>query len=264
MSRRRVLPPVVTGVLYGIGLPIILLIAWAVSSNVAPNRFFPGPDRIAEAFVSTWVGESFFVDVLPSLTRLALGIVIAIALGVAAGVLIGSIRNLRSFVEPLLEFFRAIPPPVLIPVLLLVVGINDEMKVVAIVSGAIWPVLLNTIEGVRAVDPVVADTSRSYRLGRLTRLRYVVLPSASPQIMTGVRQTLSVAVIMMVIAEMLGASSSGLGYRISYFQRNYLIAEMWSGIVLLGLVGIALALIFQVVERRVLNWYHGLKEVEHA
>jgi ABC-type nitrate/sulfonate/bicarbonate transport system permease component len=92
----------------------------------------------------------------------------------------------------------------------------------------------------------------------------LILPGATPQIMTGVRQCLAVALILMVISEMLGASSSGLGYRIFYFQRNYLIAEMWSGILLLGLIGVALSLIFQLVERFVLRWYHGLKEVERA
>jgi ABC-type nitrate/sulfonate/bicarbonate transport system permease component len=108
------------------------------------------------------------------------------------------------------------------------------------------------------------ETARSYQLGRATRVWSLLLPSATPQIMTGVRQSLAVALVLMVIAEMLGASSSGLGYRISYFQSNYLIAEMWSGILLLGLIGVALSLVFQVVERIVLRWYHGLKEVERA
>jgi ABC-type nitrate/sulfonate/bicarbonate transport system permease component len=219
--------------------------------------------RIVNAFVKTWIGEAFVEDVLPSLGRLALGIVLSIVIGVTLGVVIGSFRPVRSFLEPILEFFRAIPPPVLIPVLMLLLGITDEMKIVVIISGAIWPVLLNTIEGVRAIDPVMRETARTYQLGRRSRVFSLVLPAAAPQIMTGVRQCLSVALILMVISEMF-ASSSGLGYRISYFQRNYLIAEMWSGIVLLGLLGISLSLIFQAVERSVLRWYHGLKEVERA
>ena len=113
-------------------------------------------------------------------------------------------------------------------------GITDAMKVAVIVFGAVWPVLLNTIEGVRSTDSVMTETARSFALTPGERLRYLVLPSASPRIMAGVRQTMSVALILMVISEMF-ASSSGLGYRIVYFQRNYLIAEMWSGILLLGL-----------------------------
>jgi ABC-type nitrate/sulfonate/bicarbonate transport system permease component len=109
----------------------------------------------------------------------------------------------------------------------------------------------------------MTETARSFAITRGERLRFLILPSASPRIMAGVRQALSVALIVMVISEMFN-SSSGLGCRITYFQRNYLIAEMWSGIVLLGLVGVLLAVIFGIVERRVLRWYHGIKEVEHA
>lgn len=244
-------------------LPLALLGLWALSGALAPNRFFPPPGRVATAFVQTWLGESFIVDVLPSLGRLALGLVLSIVLGVVFGVIIGSFRPVRAFFEPVLEFFRAVPPPVLIPVLMLLLGISDQMKVAVIVSGAIWPVLLNTIEGVRAIDPVMRETAISYRLRPRDRVLSLVLPAASPQVMTGVRQALSVGLILMVISEMF-ASSSGLGYRISYFQRNYLIAEMWSGIVLLGLIGIALSLIFQLSERLILRWYHGTKEMERA
>lgn len=95
---------------------------------------------------------------------------------------------------------------------------------------------------------------------RLTRL---VLPAATPRIMAGARLTLSVALIMIVISELF-YSSSGLGYQIKYFQTNYLIAQMWSGILLLGLIGVLLAAVFALVERRVLRCYHGIKEVERA
>ena len=249
--------------LYAIGFPLLLLVIWGVWATAAPAAFFPSPLIIAEAFVDTWVGPAFVTDVLPSLGRLALGIILSIVIGIVAGTLIGLVRWLRELLEPLLEFFRAIPPPVLIPVAMLLLGITDTMKVVVIVAGAVWPVLLNTIEGVRSTDSVMTETARSFAITRAERLRYLVLPAASPRIMAGVRQTLSVALILMVISEMF-ASSSGLGYRITYFQRNYLIAEMWSGIVLLGLIGVLLAAVFSIVEKRVLRWYHGIKEVERA
>ena len=248
---------------YALGLPVLTVVLWGLWSTRSTNRFFVGPVTILEAFRQTWIGPAFADDVLPSLYRLTLGIVASVVLGVAAGVVIGRLRWLRELLEPLLEFFRAIPPPVLIPVAMLLLGITDTMKVVVIVSGAIWPILLNTIEGVRATDSVLIDTADSFRITRWERLWSLVLPAASPRIMTGVRQGLSVALILMVISEMF-ASSSGLGYRIAYFQRNYLIAEMWSGILLLGLIGVFLAVAFGLVERRVLRWYHGMKEVTRA
>ncbi|GIJ27366.1 nitrate ABC transporter permease [Micromonospora qiuiae] len=254
---------IVGSFLYAFGLPFLLLVVWAVAATRSTNRFFPDPLTIFRAFVDTWIGPAFVEDVLPSLYRLGLGILASIVVGVAAGTVIGLVRWLRELLEPLLEFFRAIPPPVLIPVVMLLIGITDTMKVVVIVSGAIWPILLNTIEGVRATDSVMTETANSFRLTWWERLRFLVLPAASPRIMAGVRQGLSVALILMVISEMF-ASSSGLGYRIAYFQRNYLIAEMWSGVLLLGLVGVFLAVAFGLVERRVLRWYHGLREVSRA
>lgn len=249
--------------LYAVGLPIVLLVVWGLWASISPAAFFPGPLTIAQAFIDTWVGPAFINDVLPSMARLAIAIVIATVLGIVAGTLIGLTRWLRELLEPMLEFFRAIPPPVLIPVFVAILGVTDTMQVLVIVFGAIWPVLLNTVEGVRGTDSVMKETARSFSLTRSQRLFDLVLPAASPRIMAGVRQTLSVALIMMVISELF-YSSSGLGYQIKYFQQNYLIAQMWSGILLLGLIGVSLAVVFGFVERRVLRWYHGIKEVERA
>lgn len=252
-----------SGIGYALGFPLILLILWGIWSSFGTTPFFPSPIVIAEAFVETWVGPAFFTDVLPSLGRLAVGAALSIVIGIVAGTVIGLTRWLSELLEPILEFFRAIPPPVLIPIVAVLLGPTDSMKIVVIVAGSVWPVLLNTIDGVRATDSVMTETSRSFSLTAGERIRYLVLPAASPRIMTGVRQALSIALILMVISEMF-YSSSGLGYRIVFFQRNYLIAEMWSGIVLLGLIGVLLATIFGFVERRVLRWYHGIKEVERA
>ncbi len=262
-AARRRLPRWLDGLLEAVGLPLVLLGVWALSALVAPNNRFPAPWRIAEAFVDTWLGESFVVDVLPSLGRLAAGIVVAILVGVALGLLVGSVRWLREYLEPAFEFLRAVPPPLLVPILTLLLGRGDETKVAVIVAGAMWPVLLNTIEGVRAVDAVQRETATSYQLSAAQRIRFLILPSAAPQILAGVRQSLSIALILMVISEM-WLTSSGLGNRILFFQQNFMIPEMWSGIVLLGLVGVALAVLFQLAERWVLGWYRGLKETERA
>ena len=248
---------------YALGLPILLLVIWGIWASASPAAFFPSPLIIFEAFVDTWVGPAFVTDVLPSLGRLALGIVLSVLVGIVAGTLIGLVRWLRELLEPMLEFFRAIPPPVLIPIVAVLLGPTDSMKITVIVAGSVWPVLLNTIDGVRATDSVMTETARSFALTPAERIRYLVLPAASPRIMAGTRQSMSIALILMVISEMF-YSSSGLGYRIVYFQRNYLIAEMWGGILLLGLIGVLLAAIFGFVERRVLRWYHGIKEVERA
>lgn len=248
---------------YVLGLPVLLVLLWWASTLGAVNFFVPTPATLVKKFGEVWFSPRFFTDVLPSIGRLLVGVASAILIGIVGGVLIGSFKWLRSLLEPTLEFFRAIPPPVLVPVLILLMGVTDSMKVAVIISGCVWPVLLNTIEGVRAVDGVLSDSAHSYGIHGWARVKYLVLPSASPQIMAGVRQSISLGLILMVISEMF-ASSSGLGFTIVQFQRSFAIPEMWSGIVLLGLLGVGLSFIFQWAERNILRWYHGQKEVENA
>jgi ABC-type nitrate/sulfonate/bicarbonate transport system permease component len=245
-------------ILLFVGLPLLLVLLWWAATLGARNFYVPTPALLAKTFWKVWSGERLGTDLLPSVGRLIVGLALSIALGIGAGLLIGSYRQLRRAAEPVLEFFRAVPPPVLVPLLMLIIGVNDEMKVLVIVSGAVWPVLLNTIEGVRAVDPVLSDNSRTYGIVGLARVRYLVLPAALPQIMAGVRQCLSIGLILMVISEMF-ASSSGLGFTIVHFQRTFAIPEMWSGILVLGLIGIALSVVFHQAEHHLLRWYRGLK-----
>ena len=244
-----------------LALPVLLAIIWWYASAGSTNFYAPPLKSIVDAFPDTWFGDRMTIDVLPSLARLGLGYVAALVIGIAVGTAIGLRRTLRALLEPVLEFLRAIPPPVLVPVLMLFAGIGNGMKILVIVSGCVWPVLLNTVEGVRAIDGVLADTCRSYRIGGGLRMWHLVLRSASPQIMAGARQALSIGIILMVISEMF-AANSGLGFSIVQFQRGFEIPEMWSGVLLLGLIGVLLSLLFRIVEHQVLAWYHGLRAVE--
>ena len=241
--------------LAALGLPALLFALWWLVSAGSKSFYLPPLRTILGAFGSTWSGR-WMTDVLPSIGRLLIGYAGAVIAGVALGVPLGGRPRLRAALEPALELFRAIPPPALVPVFMLLFGIGTPMKLLVIASGAVWPVLLNTIEGVRAVDEVLADTCRSYGITGLARLRVLVLRGASPQIITGMRQALSIAIILMVISEMF-ASSSGLGYAIVDFQRAFSIPQMWSGILLLGALGVVLSLGFGAFEARALRWYHG-------
>jgi ABC-type nitrate/sulfonate/bicarbonate transport system permease component len=245
------------------GLPLALLAIWWVASAGSQSFYLPPLRDILQTFVSVWLGPRLVEDVLPSLARLLAGFALATVLGVGLGVAVGSSPRLRAACEPVLEFLRAIPPPVLVPIFILVAGIGTSMKVLVIVSGCIWPILLNTVEGVRGRDELLEDTCRVYGIGGAARLRHLVLRAASPQIVTGMRQALSIGIILMVISEMF-AASSGLGFTIIQFQRSFAIPEMWSGILLLGLLGVALSLLFRVFERQVLSWYYGLRDAQRG
>ncbi|MEV6302835.1 ABC transporter permease [Actinoplanes sp. NPDC051861] len=246
---------------FAVGLPIVLFAGWFVLSDSSESFYAPPLRDILSSFGETWTADRIGADVVPSLLRLAVGYFLAAVIGIAMGVAIGMNRNLRATVEPVLEFFRAIPPPVLVPVIMLFAGIGDGMKVIVIVFGCIWPILLNTVEGVRAVDSVVLDTARAYGVTGPARIGRVILPSAGPQIAAGLRQALSIAIILMVISEMF-AASNGLGFTIVQFQRSFAIPEMWSGIILLGLLGFVLSLLFRLAERRALRWYEGLRAAQ--
>ncbi|MFI7505117.1 ABC transporter permease [Streptomyces sp. NPDC049687] len=244
--------------LFVLTLPAVLVVVWWLASDGSTDVYWPPLRTIVKTFPDVWTGERLRTDVRPSVLRLAGGYATAAVVGVALGTVIGSYRWVRAVCEPVLEFLRAVPPPVLVPVIMLFAGIGDTMKVLVIASGCVWPVLLNTVEGVRAVDPVMAETARSYGITGLARLRSVVLRSASPQIFAGLRQALSIGIILMVISEMF-AASNGLGFTVVQFQRGFAIPGMWTGILVLGLLGFVLSVLFQVVERRVLGWYHGLR-----
>ncbi|HEY0989055.1 MAG TPA: ABC transporter permease [Kofleriaceae bacterium] len=245
-----------------IALPVLLFGLWWLISDDSKSFYLPPLRKIVAAFGPTW-SSRWASDVLPSIARLLIGYAGAVVVGVGLGVPLGASPRLRAVFEPALELFRAIPPPALVPVFMLLFGIGAPMKLLVIISGAVWPVLLNTVEGVRAVDEVLADTCRCYRISGAMRLRVLVLRAASPQIVTGMRQALSIAIILMVISEMF-ASSSGLGFAIVDFQRGFSIPEMWSGIILLGVLGFLLSLAFRLFEARALRWYHGLRRPQRG
>jgi ABC-type nitrate/sulfonate/bicarbonate transport system permease component len=255
MSIRRVVS--------ALALPIVLLTTWWFISAHSTNFQFPPLAKILTAFQDTWTPDRLRSDVAPSLVRLGLGYGLALVFGIGIGVLIGLLPGLRAFCEPVLEFMRAIPPPVLVPIIMLVAGIGDAMKVIVIASGCVWPVLLNTVEGVRGRDEVLADTCRVYGIGGTLRIRHLILRAASPQILTGARQALSIAIILMVISELF-AAQNGLGFTVMQFSRGFQIPEMWSGVLLLGLIGVVLALAYHLVERWLLRWYHGQRAASPA
>jgi ABC-type nitrate/sulfonate/bicarbonate transport system permease component len=241
-----------------VAVPIALVALWWVWSASSSSIYFPPLEKILESFRENWLFARVRSDVVPSLARLGGGFAIAVAGGVTVGVALGLSRTARRAADPIVEFLRAIPPPALIPFAIIVFGIGNEMKVFIIATVCIWPVLLNTIDGVTGIDPTLIETARSYGVGRRDRLRSVVFPAALPQIFAGMRTGLSLAIILMVISEMV-ASTNGIGYFILQAQRSFAIADMWSGILLLGLIGYLVNVAFSLVERIVLRWHRGAR-----
>jgi ABC-type nitrate/sulfonate/bicarbonate transport system permease component len=251
------------GMLAVVALPVLVLAVWWVTSSGSDSYYYPPLREVFSVFPETWFHGRITGDIVPSLRRLSVGFLLALVLGVGLGVLIGSVRRVRAFLEPVLEFLRAIPPPVLVPVLMLVAGLGDLMKILVIVSGAVWPILLNTVEGVRGVDDTMRETCRCYGITGWSKLSEVTVRAASPQILAGMRQGLAIALILMVISEMF-AARNGLGYFITQAQRGFAIPQMWTGIIILGLIGFVLAMLLRLFEWRTMRWYRGLRDAQRG
>jgi ABC-type nitrate/sulfonate/bicarbonate transport system permease component len=156
------------------------------------------------------------------------------------------------------------PPPALLPIsIVLLHSIGNRQKIAFIAFFCLFPILLNTIDGVRGIDPTLIETARSYGIGRLERIRRIVLPAASPQISAGMRTSLSLAVIMMVLAEYF-SSTSGVGYVLLISKNTFEMGPMWAAILLIGLLGYLLNVLFLLVERRLLAWHRGWRAAEPA
>jgi ABC-type nitrate/sulfonate/bicarbonate transport system permease component len=251
--RERVLATVLE-----VTVPVLALVIWGIASSGSDTYYFPPLTDILETFADTWLFERVGSDVVPSLLRMGAGYAIAVVVAISAGLLLGMSRRARRAAAPIVEFLRAIPPPALLPFAILVIGVGNSMKVFIIAFVCIWPILLNTIDGVTGVDPTLRDTTRVYGIDGGDRVLRVMLPAAAPQIFAGMRTSLSLALILMVISEMV-ASTNGIGYFVLQSQRTFAIPEMWSGILLLGILGYTLNGIFVLIERRVLRWHRGAR-----
>jgi sulfonate transport system permease protein len=239
-------------------LPVALVVLWWVASAGSTSLYFPSLSTILETLRTDWLGAGLTGHLLPSLGKFLAGFLIAAAGGIVFGLLIGMSGTLAAAVEPIVQFLRSLPPPVLLPIGILVFGIGAPMNIAIIAFGAVWPTLLNTIDGVRSLDSQVRDMSRSYRLTTPQRVRYVVLPNAGPQIFAGLRTTLQISIILIVVSEMV-ASVNGIGYYLLNSQQTFAVAQTWAGTLLLGILGYLANLIFLRIEARVLRWHSGMR-----
>lgn len=240
----------------GVLVLMLALIMWELVARQAQSFYFPPISTIFAAFYRDWFSPLFLEHAIPSLERMFIGYLIAAVLGIVVGVLTGSFESLFETLDPFFEFMRALPPPVIIPVGILLLGIGDTMQILVIIFGVFWPILLNSAEGARSVSQERLDTAANFGLGRLETILRVIFPSALPMVFTGLRVGVSLALVLMVISEMLG-STNGLGYYILDAQRTFNVPQMFGGILLLGILGYVLNSIFLLLEGRILSWHHG-------
>jgi ABC-type nitrate/sulfonate/bicarbonate transport system permease component len=169
----------------------------------------------------------------------------------------GLFDRIERGLEVIIEMLRPIPPPVIVPVAMLFFGLEDEMKVFVIFFSCAWPILLNTLDGVKNVDRVLLRTARTFGLPQRRIVWQVILPACSPQIMTGLRVSLPITLILVVISEMVG-STDGIGYFILDSQRRFRVAQMYAGMLALAILGYAMNQLFNQLHRSLLAWHWGM------
>jgi ABC-type nitrate/sulfonate/bicarbonate transport system permease component len=244
--------------LSGVALIALLLVLWQLSAiYLVTSPTWPTVTRIFEAWLENVADGTLVVHLLATFWRQMLGYALAVVLGITLGLAMGYYRPLYNLFEPLVETLRPIPGPAYLPILVLFVGIGSEMKVVLILVASLFPILLNTYSGVRAIDRVQFDTARTLGLTTFQTLRELVIPAAAPQILTGMRISLAISLILAILSEMI-VSNDGLGYFVLLSQRTFRVPEMYAGIFTLALFGYVLNRVFLLVEARLVRWHHEM------
>jgi ABC-type nitrate/sulfonate/bicarbonate transport system permease component len=219
------------------------------------SPFFPPLGDILVDTWNQWIVFGAWTNAVVSLRNLFFGYVLGTLIGIIGGSLLWRLRYLRVAMNPIIYFLYVLPAPALLPAMIAIFGIGDMRQIALIALGAIWPTLLNTLDGMRGVDTVKFDTAKALRLGGWRTYFRLVLPGAGPQIAAGLRASLTVAIVLMVVSEMV-AANSGIGFFILQAQAEFAIKKMWTGILVLALIGTVLNYLFVFIERRALRWYY--------
>lgn len=238
---------------FGVAAGFVALWQLIANAKLVSPVFLPGPDRAWASLVRGFTEGDLMVKVAGTLQHMLIGWLVASLVGIALGALIGSSPRVRAYVTPTLEFLRPLPVSAIIPVAIAFFGLSQTMTLFVIAFGAVWPMLLSTVHGFAAVEPRLYEVARSLHLSRMAVIFKIGLPSASPDILAGMRISVTVALILSVVCEML-AGLDGLGHWILLSARAFRSADLFAGVILLGVIGYVTALAVAQVERRLLVW----------
>jgi NitT/TauT family transport system permease protein len=237
-------------------LAILALVAvWEIAprAGLVEAAFLP---PVSEVLKTLWLlakSGQLLTHLGASLSRSLAGLALAIVYAVPVGIAIGWYRGFAEAINPLLEILRNTAALALLPVFILLLGIGEASKIALVVYSCSWPILLNTISGVRNVDPLLIKSARTMGLSSMQLFRKVILPASVPTIFVGIRLAGAYSLLVLVAAEMIGAKA-GLGYLIIYSQYNFQIPQMYVGIIATALVGVAFNQVLLQLERRLTSW----------
>lgn len=238
---------------FGVGILLVLLWQQIANARLVSPVFLPGPDQAWASLVEGFDSGSLLPKLSATVLRMIYGWLLASLLGIALGAMIGMSRAARTYVGPTLEFLRPLPAPAIIPLAIAFFGLSEGMVLGVIGFGALWPMLLATIHGFAAVEPRLYEVARALGMSRLGIVFKIALPSSLPDILAGMRLGLTIALILAVVGEML-TGQDGLGTWILRAARSFRAADLFAGVILLGLLGYLSSQMLAFVESRALRW----------
>ncbi|ALS24335.1 MULTISPECIES: ABC transporter permease [Paenibacillus] len=238
---------------------ILFLLVWELlpTLGIVNKAFLSPPSSVVVSITKLFSTGNLWVHVFASLQRSLSGLLLAIVAGTLLGLFLGWFKRFEAIVDPLLQLFRQISAFALFPVFILFLGIGETSKTAIILWASFWPILLNTVSGVKYVDKLLIDSAKSMGGSQSFLFFRVILPAAAPSIFTGIRLGGAYCITALVAAEMIG-SSAGLGFYILNSQEIFQIPDMYAGIIVLAFLGLLLNYILAVIEARFTRWKKGL------
>jgi ABC-type nitrate/sulfonate/bicarbonate transport system permease component len=245
-SRERIL---------AIASPIALLLIWEVAArlNLIDTRFFPAPTRVLAVLVEMLRSGELVTNTLVSLRRLALGTLIGGAPALVLGIAMGLNRWVRAVFDPLVAATYPIPKSAILPLALLIFGLGEGSKIFMVAIGVFFPVAINATTGVLEINRIYLDVGRNYKANRWHTFWTIALPGALPVIMTGFKLGIGIGLVLIAIAEMVGAKS-GLGYMIWTAWETFSVEQMYVGLFMIAIIGFVLTLLLNELERVIIPW----------
>src|SRR5271155_402966 len=239
----------------GVASPIALLVVWELAArlHVIDTRFFPAPSSVIAVMIDMLRSGELITNTLVSLRRLALGTLIGGVPALVLGIAMGLNRWVRAVFDPLVAATYPIPKSSILPLALLIFGLGESSKIFMVAVGVFFPVAINATTGVLEINKIYLDVGRNYKASRWNMFWTIALPGALPVIMTGFKLGIGIGLILIAVAEMIGAKS-GLGYLIWSAWETFAVEQMYVGLFMIALIGFVLTLLLNELERFIIPW----------
>lgn len=241
--------------LVGLISPVALLLIWEVLSRTGliDVRFFPAPSRIIETMIGMLKSGELTDHTVTSLARLGAGFLFGGVPALLIGVVMGLSKPVRAAIDPLIAATYPIPKSSILPLALLVFGLGESSKIFMVAIGVFYPIAMNTMTGVREINKIYLDVGHNFKASRLNVFWTIALPGALPTIMTGVKLGVGLGLVLIAIAEMVGAKS-GLGFMIWNAWETFAVEKMYVGLFVIALIGFVLTVATNEIEKLLVPW----------